>query len=63
MAENNSCKDCRAHSGTIADIGHLQDSDTLQWKEINNMKKWLIATLTSSIFSLIGIVVMLLMKV
>jgi len=60
MAENNICKD---HSGCISDISHLQSSDSLQWREINSMKKWLIATLTSSIFSLIGIVVMLLLKV
>jgi len=57
--ENNSCKDCRAHSGIIKDILHLQETERDQQKEINDMKRWLIATLTTSVLSLVGILAML----
>ena len=63
MSGNNSCKDCRAHSGVKNDITHLQDTNKEQWLEINSMKKWLIATLTSSVFTLIGIIVIIVTKV
>lgn len=62
MTNDKGCDYCRAHSGVCADINHLEDSDEKQWKEINAMKGWLIATLTSSVFTLIGIVVMLFIK-
>ena len=55
MAENGSCKDCRAHSGIAKDILHLQKESDSQQEEINSMKRWLIATLTTSILSLLGI--------
>ncbi len=51
---------CREHSGVCGNIYHLTISDKEQWVEINAMKKWLIATLTSSVFTLLGIIVMLL---
>jgi len=57
--ENGSCKDCRAHSGIVHDISHLQKDTVNQQKEINDMKRWLLATLTSSIFSLVGVLVLL----
>jgi len=59
---NESCKDCRAHSGVCKDIKHLEKGNEDQWKEINAMKNWLIGTLASSVLSLIGIVVMLFLK-
>ena len=57
--DNGSCKDCKAHSGVGRDILHLQKETDAQQREINDMKKWLIGTLTTSILSLIGILVML----
>ena len=57
--ENGSCKDCKAHSGIGKDILHLQKETDAQQREINGMKRWLIGTLTTSILSLLGIIVML----
>ncbi|MBW2363562.1 MAG: hypothetical protein JRF25_00525 [Deltaproteobacteria bacterium] len=57
--ENGSCKDCRAHSGIVHDIFHLQETTKNQQREIDGMKRWLIATLTSSVFSLVGVLVLL----
>jgi len=59
---NESCKDCRAHSGIKVDIENLKKVNECQWTEINEMKKWLIGTLTSSLISLLGIVVLLLIN-
>jgi len=59
MDGNGSCKDCRAHSGIVHDISHLQKDTEDQQGEINGMKKWLIGTLTTSVLSLIGILAML----
>lgn len=56
-SDNNLCKQ---HSGFKARIENCERDNEIQWKEINSMKKWLIATLTSSIFSLLGIIAMLL---
>ena len=53
---NGSCKDCREHTGIIKDIGHLQKESDAQQEEIDGMKRWLIATLTTSIISLLGII-------
>jgi len=53
---------CLAHSGFYKELVHLKDSDKQQWTEINGMKKWLIATLTSSIISAAGIILILLIN-
>ncbi len=53
---NGGCKDCKAHSGVNKDILHLQKETDAQQEEINSMKKWLIATLTTSILCLLGII-------
>ena len=56
---NDTCKD---HSGCLRDIKHLQNENIDQWKAINGLRNWLIATLTTSTFSLLGIIVMLMTK-
>ena len=60
--DNESCKDCRACSGLKSNIKHLEESDKDQWLEINTMKKWLIGTLTTSFISMVGVLVLLLLK-
>jgi len=62
MSDNQSCKECRAHSGIYREIKHIEKANEDQRKEINTMKKWLIGILTSSILTLIGTVVMLVAK-
>jgi len=52
MTTNNICKE---HSGCMARLDKIEQDDKSQWKEIGTMRKWLIATLTSSVFSLLGI--------
>jgi len=53
---NDSCKDCRAHGRVDERLINLHDSDNNQWKEINEMKKWRIATLTTSVFTSISVI-------
>ena len=50
-------KICNEHMGHVSDIKHLTQSDLLQWVEINRLKAWLIATLTTSLFTLLGVIV------
>jgi len=57
MPSNNICK---AHSGFEARIENCEKDNETQWKEINSMKKWLIGTLTSSVLTLLGIIIVLL---
>ena len=59
---NDSCKDCRAHSGIYAGIKHLEKTNGDQWLEINGMKKLLIGTLITSGISMVGIIFTLLMQ-
>jgi len=59
MTINNICKE---HSGCMARLDNIEKDDVAQWKEINTMKKWLLATLTTSVFSLLGIIVLLISK-
>lgn len=47
---------CKAHSGILSDIEHLEESDTAQWKEINAMKSRSIIILTSVVVTLIGVI-------
>jgi len=61
MAEE-SCEDCKAHSGINQRVKQVEKDTDSQWKEINSMKKWLIGILTSSILTLIGTIVMLVAK-
>ena len=56
------CKDCKAHSAVKVRVDHLENSDAKQWRDIDSMKNYLIATLTSSVLSLIAIVGMVLAK-
>ncbi len=51
------CEVCKKHTGHVSDLKHLSESDTLQWVEINKLKTWLIATLTTSLLTLIGVII------
>jgi len=59
---NDSCKDCRAHSGIYTGIKHLEKTNGAQWAEIDGMKKLLIGTLITSGISMVGIIFMLLIQ-
>lgn len=48
---------CQDHSGVCSEVSHLSHSDNRQWKEINNMKRLLIGTLVSGVFTLLGVVI------
>lgn len=62
-ADNNICKE---HSGCVANIEHLIESDKGQWKEINKMKKWFMlgmATLVCILLTgIVNLAVLLAMK-
>ena len=58
---------CKEHSGFKSDIAHVVKETEEQWTKINEnrkaisiMKNWLIATLTSSLLSLLGVLIILL---
>lgn len=59
MAENYICKE---HSGIVARVQEVERQNSLQWEEINTMKRYVVATLTSSIIAGIGVVVMLIIQ-
>lgn len=51
------CETCKKHSGVDIALTHLSTSDALQWVEINKIKTWLIATLTTSLLTLVGVII------
>ena len=57
MSGDNNNNICKAHSGCVTDIKHLQRESADQWREINKMRNWLISTLTASLLTLIGVAV------
>jgi len=57
MNDNNSCKDCRAHSGIKTNITHLLGSDKSQWDEINGIKKRSFHTLLGVFLTLVAAII------
>lgn len=55
MAEKNSSCVCKAHSGIASDIEYLKTTNKSQWKEINGMKKFIMATLLLACLTLVGV--------
>jgi hypothetical protein len=60
---------CREHSGVCVNIANLKQETIDLWEKVNEnrrtistMKNWLIATLTSSVLSLIGVLIILLIQ-
>lgn len=49
--------ECKEHSGICTEVAHLVYSDKEQWREIYNVRKIMISTLVSTIFTLIGVIV------
>ena len=56
MIQNRACVDCKAHPAFRVRIEHIEADNAKQWLEINDMKKLLTYTLISSVFSLLGII-------
>jgi hypothetical protein len=63
MDDNTAYEDCKAHGRLDQRVKHIEEDNKIQWVEINNMKKWLIGTLTSSILSLMGVIIILLISI
>lgn len=47
---------CQDHSGVCKEIVHILESDRDQWKEINGMKRLLIIVLTSTVITMLGVI-------
>ena len=52
-------KICQEHSGVCERMNYLEKSDDQQWQAINGMRNRSMATLITTIFTLIGIIVTL----
>lgn len=57
MTDNNICKE---HSGCLTDIKHLEADVKALWIKWDGMQKMVIGTLVSGIFTLAGIVILIL---
>lgn len=62
MIANSACDDCKAHGAFRVRIEHVEATCKEQWEEINGMKKFMMATLASSVISLLGIVLLLIIQ-
>ena len=69
MTNNKTTLPCKEHSGICVNIKTLKDECHNLWEKANEnreaistMKNWLIATLTSSILSLLGVLIILLIQ-
>jgi len=62
MSENKACDDCKAHGAMKVRVGYAEEDNKNQWKEINEMKRFVRTSLVSSILSLLGIIVLLVIQ-
>jgi len=56
---NNKNGTCKAHSGILSDVKHLEADNASQWEEINGMKKFIMTTLLMVCITLIGVLIQL----
>lgn len=53
---------CKKHDGVERDLIHFKETNIAQWREINGMKKFIIATLASAVLTLMVVVINLMIN-
>ena len=60
--DNNSCTDCRAHSGVVKEIKNMKENIAALWDKWGYGQKLLIAILLTVVGNLFGLVVLIWLK-